>query len=147
MIREVAAADLAFLAEMMAASCLLQRYRVTVDSALASLHEALEAGDLILIDGEPPCAMAWLTFAPRMLNGAAYLRLLLVDSPGSGLGSSLLAAAQDAAQTRARHFYLLVTTDNTRARAFYERHGFRHVGELPGLVWPDLNEALYHKPL
>jgi GNAT superfamily N-acetyltransferase len=133
----------------MAESPLLLRYRTTYDGALASLSEALAGGDLVLVGGEPSAdAMAWVTFAPRMLSGAAYLRLLLVADPGHGVGSSLLDAAETAAvRESAQHLYLLVTTDNTRARAFYERHGYRHVGNLPGLVWPDLDEALYHKRL
>jgi GNAT superfamily N-acetyltransferase len=93
--------------------------------------------------------MAWVSFAPRILNGAAYLRLLLVaqHALGDGLGSRLLAAVEQRAESAARHLYLLVTSDNVGARRFYERHGYRHVGDLPGLVWPDLDEALYHKPL
>ena len=47
----------------------------------------------------------------------------------------------------ANHFYLLATTDNIAARRFYEARGYRHVGNLPGLVWPDLDEALYYKTL
>jgi ribosomal protein S18 acetylase RimI-like enzyme len=41
----------------------------------------------------------------------------------------------------------LVTSDNVRARRFYERHGYRKVGELPELVHPGIDEALYHKAL
>jgi ribosomal protein S18 acetylase RimI-like enzyme len=88
-----------------------------------------------------------LTFAPRVLNGAAYLRLLLVAEPGHGLGERLLAAAEAAARERANHLYLLATTDNAAARRFYERRGYRHIGDLPGLVRVDLDEALYHKAL
>jgi ribosomal protein S18 acetylase RimI-like enzyme len=58
-----------------------------------------------------------------------------------------MTAAELHARRTSNHLYLLVTTDNLRARAFYERHGYRHVGDLPGLVWPDLDEALYHKAL
>ena len=67
--------------------------------------------------------------------------------PGHGDGTRLLAAVEDAARLRGNHLYLLATTDNVAARRFYERHGYRHVGDLPGLVLPDLDEALYHKPL
>ena len=147
MIRRAEAADLPALASLMAASPLLQRYRATHDSALDSLTEALHAGDTLLVSGHPLDAVAWLTFAPRMLNGAAYLRLLLVASPGYGIGSKLLRAVEAEAAQHARHLYLLVTADNTRARAFYERHAYRLVGDLPGLVWADLDEALYHKRL
>jgi GNAT superfamily N-acetyltransferase len=147
MIRRAEAADLPALASLMAASPLLRRYRATHDSALDSLTEALHAGDTLLVSGHPLDAVAWLTFAPRMLNGAAYLRLLLVASPGYGIGSKLLRAVEAEAAQHARHLYLLVTADNTRARAFYERHAYRLVGHLPGLVWADLDEALYHKRL
>jgi ribosomal protein S18 acetylase RimI-like enzyme len=75
------------------------------------------------------------------------LRLLLAAQPGRGVGSALLRAAEAASQERANHLYLLVTTDNLHARRFYEGHGYRYIGEFSGLVWPDLNEALYHKPL
>ena len=132
---------------MMSASDLLVRYRVTVESALRSLSDALQYGDLLLMSDL--AGMAWVTFAPRVLNGAAYLRLLLVASHarGSGVGSDLLLAVERRAQERANHLYLLATTDNTGARRFYEAHGYRHVGDLPGLVWPDLDEALYYKTL
>jgi len=147
MIRAAVSRDLPSLAQLMASSSLLERYRTTYDSALVSLHEAVASDDLVLVYGEPPTGFAWLTFAPRMLNGAAYLRLLLVAAPGAGVGSALLLAAEHAAAPKAKHLYLLVTTDNVSARRFYERHGYRHVGDLHGLVWPDLDEALYHKPL
>jgi GNAT superfamily N-acetyltransferase len=144
-ITEATATDLPRLAAMMAASELLKRYRVTEEAAFHSLSDALECGDLLLVAGKR--GMAWVTFAPRMLNGAAYLRLLLVATPGSGLGSELMDAVEIRAKQRAKHLYLLATTDNTRARRFYEARGYRHVGDLPGLVWPDLDEALYYKTL
>ena len=143
-------ADLPELARLMAASELLHRYRVTEASALHSLSDAFNAGDVLLIHREDTLSgFAWLTFAPRMLNGAAYLRLLLVapEARDRGLGSQLLQAVESRAIKNANHLYLLATTDNTTARRFYERHGYRHVGDLPGLVMPDLDEALYEKRL
>jgi GNAT superfamily N-acetyltransferase len=132
----------------MAESPLLQRYRVTYSSALAGLSTAVAGGDLVLVARAGSVAgFAWLNFAPRLLNAAAYLRLLLVASPGQGTGAHLLAAAEESARAQANHLYLLVTSDNTPARRFYERHAYRYVGDLPGLVQPDLDEALYHKVL
>jgi GNAT superfamily N-acetyltransferase len=141
-------ADLAAAARLMAESSLLQRYHVAFDTALASLTGALASGDFILVSRETDLhGFAWVSFGPRILNGAAYLRLLLVATPGRGDGTRLLLAVEDAARTRANHLYLLATTDNTGAHRFYERHGYRHVGDLPGLVVPDLDEALFHKAL
>ncbi len=151
MIATADAADLPEIAALMTGSPLLQRYRVTEASAQPSLKTALESGDLLLVSRERNAitGLAWVSFAPRVLNGAAYLRLLLVAEPaqGAGTGSRLLAAAELRARERANHLYLLVTTDNSAARRFYERHGYHHIGDLPGLVWPDLDEALYHKTL
>src|SRR5262249_10695106 len=84
MIRRAEAADLPALASLMAASPLLQRYRATPDSALDSLTEALHAGHTLLVSGHPLDPVAWLTFAPRMLNGQTHLRLLALDSHRSG---------------------------------------------------------------
>ena len=151
MIGAAAPEELAELAFLMASSDLLQRYRVTRSSALDSLALAVEEGDVLLVyrDNSAITGFAWLTFATRVLNGAAYLRLLLVADGfrGAGVGAQLLDEVEMCAKQRANHLYLLATTDNTGARRFYERHGYRYVGELPGLVWPDLDEALYHKPL
>jgi GNAT superfamily N-acetyltransferase len=141
-------ADLPAAARLMAESALLQRYAVSFEAALASLSSALSSGDLILASRQTDLqGFAWVSFGPRILNGAAYLRLLLVARPGQGDGARLLKAVEDAARAVANHLYLLATTDNVGARRFYERRGYRHVGDLPGLVVPSLDEALYHKAL
>lgn len=150
-IAPAAAADLPGLANLMAASPLLQRYGTTRDAALGALERAARAGDLLLVgrgpDG-PPVGLAWVV-PSRILTGAAYLRLLLVAGPQqrTGLGARLLAAAEASARGWANHLVLLATTDNLDARRFYERHGYRHVGNLPGFAVPGIDEALYQKPL
>jgi GNAT superfamily N-acetyltransferase len=148
MISPAVPADLPDAARLMAESALLQRYRVSYDGALASLSDALSSGDLILASRQTELqGFAWVSFGPRILNGAAYLRLLLVAVPGRGEGTGLLRAVEGAARRVSNHLYLLATTDNFAARRFYERYGYRHVGDLPGLVVPELDEALYHKAL
>jgi GNAT superfamily N-acetyltransferase len=143
--------DLPALAGLMAGSPLLRRYGTTRDAALAALEAGHRAGDLLLAgraeDGAP-VGLAWL-IASRILTGAAYLRLLLVAEgrQGHGLGARLLAAAETEARGWANHLVLLTTTDNAAARRFYERHGYRHVGDLPGFARPGLDEALYSKTL
>lgn len=145
--------ELPQLARLMADSPLLQRYAVTYDSALAALQAALQAGDVLLAGRlgpeQPVQGLAWLVFAPRVLNHAAYLRLLVVAEPaqGKGLGAHLLGAVEEPARQGANHLYLLVTTDNLRARRLYAAAGFRHVGDLPELIRPGIDEALYHKRL
>lgn len=143
--------DLHALADLMAASRLLHRYGGTRAAALASLERGRAAGDLLLAGRSAEgtaVALAWV-IPSRILTGAAYLKLLLVaeGDQDAGLGARLLAVAEARAREGANHLALLVTTDNLEARRFYERHGYRHVGDLPGFAAPGLDEALYVKTL
>ncbi len=137
------------LAALMASSPLLRRYRVTEREAKASLTEAFRARDLLLVatDGETVLGFAW-AITTRALDGAAYLRLLLIseEHQSRGIGAALLARVErEARASRCRHLVLLVTRTNRRARSFYERHGYTHVGDLAGFVRPGIAEALYLK--
>ena len=59
-----------------------------------------------------------------------FLSLIGVDAghQGRGLGSTVLREVLDAADRSGEAAYLEAT--NERNRALYERHGFRHVGDL-----------------
>jgi GNAT superfamily N-acetyltransferase len=137
------------IAELMAASPLLRRYRVTREGATASLIEGLRARDLILIaiDGGSVIGLAWL-IRTRALDRSAYLRLLLVAEgrQSRGVGAALLERGErEVRRSGARHLVMLVTRANRRARTFYERHGYTRIGDLPGFVRPGMAESLYVK--
>jgi GNAT superfamily N-acetyltransferase len=134
---------------LMTRSPLLRRYRVTGRGARASLLEGFRQRDLILIARERAqiLGFAWV-ITTRALDRAAYLRLLLVAEgrQSRGIGAALLVEAERRARVAGcRHFVLLVTTANRRARAFYARRGYRHVGDLPGFARPSIGESLYAK--
>lgn len=150
-ISPVAEADVSGLADLMAASPLLQRYGTTRESALVAIEHGRRHEDLILVardDAGSPVGLAWVVES-RALARSAYLRLILVagNRQGTGLGTRLLAAAEWRARDWANHLFLLVTTDNARARRLYERSGYRHVGDLPAFAHPAIDESLYEKPL
>jgi GNAT superfamily N-acetyltransferase len=137
------------MAALMAASPLLQRYRVTARGATATLSEALRERDLLFaaLDGGAVVGLAW-AIVTRALDSAAYLRLLLVAEghQSRGLGAALLARAErDARASGCRHLALLVTKTNRRARSFYAGQGYAHVGDLAGFVRPGIAESLYLK--
>ena len=137
------------IATLMASSPLLRRYRVTARGAKAGLAEALRERDLVLValDGKAVVGLAW-AITTRALDRSAYLRLLLVseEHQSRGIGEALLARLErDARASRCRHLVLLVTRTNRRARSFYERHGYAHVGDLAGFVRPGIAESLYLK--
>ena len=150
-IRFARSADLPAVAAMMARSPLLRRYGATIGGAAGALARGRAAGDALIVAATPRGRLvgcAWIV-PSRILTGAAYLRLLLVgeDRQRGGIGAGLLTAAETAARAVANHLVLLATTDNAGARRFYTRHGYRHVGDLPGLARPGLDEALYWKTL
>lgn len=65
------------------------------------------------------------------------LRQLYVDHShhGSGVAATLMAWALDRAHARdCEAMYLSVYAENYRAQRFYERHGFRKVGEYKFMV-------------
>jgi ribosomal protein S18 acetylase RimI-like enzyme len=137
------------IATLMARSPLLRRYRVTARGAMASLAEAMREHDIVLaaLDGDAVVGFAWV-IVTRALDRAAYLRLLVVAEThqSRGLGAALLARAErDARGARCRHLVLLVTKTNRRARSFYQRHGYAHLGDLAGFVRPGIAESLYLK--
>lgn len=78
--------------------------------------------------------------------GWLYTQLLVVppDQHGKGLGTRLMAAAEDAARTRGCHHAWVDTIFG--ARGFYERLGYRVFGELadhpPGFTRSFLTKAL-----
>lgn len=79
-----------------------------------------------------PVGAAWRLMCLRILRSETDNERFLVDgisvrpdAQGQGVGSALIAALCDVGRTRGyREIRLEVITDNPRARALYERHGF-----------------------
>ncbi len=140
-------------AAWLAALPLMRRYGRDAHALERDLRAAHGLPDMVLLAGRretggPPVGLAWGALAGTLLLGG-YLKLLAVrpEFQGKGLGRRLLEELERRVAERSRHMFLLVTHDNTRARAFYEALGYRLVGRLPRLVLPDTDELLFHKAL
>ena len=94
-----------------------------------------------------PCGFVLLH--PRGVAGSPYLASIAVaeESRGAGVGSRLLDFVERLFRPQARHLFLCVSSFNQRARALYERHGYRVVGEFKDYVIEGASELLMHKPL
>jgi ribosomal protein S18 acetylase RimI-like enzyme len=137
------------IAKLMTAAPLLRPYRMTTRIAKAGLARAFRERETVLValDGDVVVGLAWF-IKTRALDRAMYLQLLLLAEThqSRGLGASLLARGErQARESGCRHMVMLVTKTNRRARAFYERHGYSHIGDLPGFVRPEITETLYLK--
>lgn len=104
-------------------------------------------GELFLARaGDDP--LGFLLLHPQGLAGSPYVALVAVTARarGRGIGSRLLDFAH-ARYPDARHIFLCVTSFNVGARALYERHGYRVVGELKDHSGPGFSELLMQKTL
>jgi [ribosomal protein S18]-alanine N-acetyltransferase len=115
----------------------------------ACLRSCQAPGDdlyLAWLGGER-CALALVR--ERGVAGAPYLvSIAVADTHRSlGLGFEVLAFVEGLFRGRHRHLFLCVSSFNTRARTFYERHGFHAVGLLPDFIIDGSDEVLMAKKL
>lgn len=76
-----------------------------------------------------------------------YLQFLAVlpDFQGQGLGGRVLAWMEDEVRGRERNLWVVCSSHNPRALAFYARHGFRAAGIFPDLVRTGFEDVLLRK--
>lgn len=108
------------------------------------LARLLDTGDVLaLLTGEPAVAVALLTLRPNVwYDGPVAVLDELYVAPelrGRGLGSALLAAAEDVVRRRGGQLVEInVDGVDADARRFYERHGYANTEpaqELPMLYY------------
>lgn len=150
------AGDIAACARMATDSEIGKRYGFSQDGMAATLSRALAAGTLpeaserlfVAIDGTGKIlGFAWIDLTGAF-SSAPYLRLIAVDplERGSGVGALLLEEFELKARSVGRDCCLLVSDFNTKARAFYARHGYQELCVLPDFARPGIGEVFMLKP-
>lgn len=91
-----------------------------------------------------PCG--FIRLHPRGVAGSPYVASVAVSETerGHGVGRALLDEAERLFPN-ARYIFLCVSSFNPRARALYERQGYRLIGELPDYVIDGASELLMAK--
>ncbi len=88
-------------------------------------------------------------FVIVVMHGAfiGYIRILCVDPSmrGKGLGTRLVAFAEERIFSETPNVFLCVSDFNTRARALYERLGYEAIGELRDYLARGFTEVLMRK--
>lgn len=104
---------------------------------------------LVFVARHGTTRLGFVLLQRRGVVGSPYLATLAVDEPyrGRGIGTRLIAFAEEYFRPQARHLFLCVSSFNPRARALYERLGFVQVGELPDYFIDGASEILMHKRL
>lgn len=92
--------------------------------------------------------LGFVLLAPYGLAGSPYVSSIAVspEAQGRGLGSQLMAFAEQRYQDR-KHLFLLVSSFNPRAQQFYRRHGYEFIGELKDYIVAGYSELIFHKHL
>lgn len=151
-LRPMTLADVPLVAAWLVELPLMQRYHLSGERARQQFETALTQHDTLLVadvgDNNPACGFVWCL--PKGGFGRSlYIRLIGVCAgcAGSGIGSALLDAAEQAAIAANSDLILLVSDFNTGAQRFYRRHGYTQVGALPAYVVPDVTELIYWKQL
>lgn len=95
-------------------------------------------------EGSERCGV--LVLQEKGVAGSPYLKSIAVVEGlrGRGVGSALMDFAEARFRPASRHFFLCVSSFNTRARAFYERRGYTRVGDFPDYVVEGASEVLLH---
>ena len=78
---------------------------------------------------------------------AGYIQTICVapDARSAGLGTELIAFAEERIFRETPNVFLCVSSFNTRARALYERLGYELVGEIPDYIIRGASEVLLRK--
>ncbi len=150
-IRPVTHHDIPIIVSWLVILPLYQRYQLTAERVSTQLETALNSPDILLTADTSEsiaCGLSWC-----ILGGAfgrsVYLRLIGVhpEKANVGIGSALLAASEQAARKHSRDLMLLVSDFNQDAQRFYQKHGYRQIGAIPGYVLHDVSELIYWKRL
>ena len=86
---------------------------------------------------------------PKGVAGSPYIKSIAVypEFRGKGIGSALLAYAEDLFRNKSKYIFLCVSSFNKRAQKFYDRNGYKVVGELKDYIIEGASEILIHKRL
>jgi ribosomal protein S18 acetylase RimI-like enzyme len=116
-------------------------------------HEMLDRGDSVHFVGEVNGVVAgFVSVGParepdRLLSGELYAIYVREAQWGSGLAVELILAGEQALRELGySHATLWVLRDNPRARAFYEKQGWRSDGSEKDFV-PGVIEVRYERDL
>ncbi len=130
-------------AEMMASSDPWLHFGRTFEQCLARVTNPSGEVWVARIDGVPQ------GFIILVLQGAfvGYIQIVCVaeSARGGGLGSRLVAFAEERIFRELPNVFLCVSSYNPRARALYERLGYKLVGELDDYLMRGESEFLMRK--
>lgn len=127
---------------------LWRQYGVGVREATKTFAAALAGAAQVQVADDGVRLVGFVEYLVRGTFGhSGYVWAIGVapDAQGRGVGGRLMDAAEAAIFEAGPNVFLLVTAGNEGAQRFYERRGYRRIGELADYVRPGITEILYRK--
>ena len=123
------------------------RYFATEESAKKAIQEGLEHENLyIALDSDVCVGFAW--YIPKgAFHSFPYLHIISVKKKyrGKGIGKKMIEFIEEIAFENVDKIFLVVADFNPNAKRFYEKIGYRQVGEIPNLYRKGITEYLMMK--
>jgi ribosomal protein S18 acetylase RimI-like enzyme len=147
-VRPLRGTDVEACAAIKAGLPLWREYGVTIEAARETFAAALRGAAQVQVAEDEARVVGFVEYLERGTFGhSGYVWAIGVAASvqGRGIGTVLMDAAEADIFQAGPNVFLLVTASNTSAQHFYERRGYRRVGELPDYVRPRLTEIVYRK--
>jgi ribosomal protein S18 acetylase RimI-like enzyme len=147
-VRPLGPADVEACAAIMSGLPLWQAYGVTIREARETFRAALRGAAQVQVAEDAGRVLGFVEYLVRGTfghSGYVWAVGVAADAQGRGVGGRLMDAAESEIFRSGPNVFLLVNASNAAAHRFYERRGYRRVGELTDYVGPGLTEILYRK--
>ena len=128
-------------------STLGEKYFSSPGSAEDAILEGIRQRNLyVALIGEE-CVGFTFIIPKGAFHSFPYLHIIAIKEEyrGLGVGKALLDFSESIASEMADKLFLVVADFNPDAKRFYERNGYRQVGEIPNLYRPGITEYLMAK--
>ena len=124
-----------------------RRYFTNEGSGKKAILEGLEQGTLYTALLNDIC-VGFLFYLPKgAFHSFPYLHLIAVKEEyrSKGIGKKLLDFLEETVFVNNSKIFFVVADFNPEAKRFYERNGYRQVGEIPNLYRKGITEYLMMK--
>lgn len=148
MIREGTRGDIPRCAEIIADSLLWRTYDRTLEDAVAAIEGSFPPDSRMWVSESGGIVTGFVIAYERgMFGDYGYIRLIGVDAArrGAGVGSRLLAAAEEHLFALRPWVFLTVSEFNTDAQRLYSRRGYERIGAIPDYRRPGIAEFMLMK--
>jgi [ribosomal protein S18]-alanine N-acetyltransferase len=149
-IRSMRGSDTDTCASLMLAIPLWAQYGMTpgrARAAFAAVGDGTSSGIVAEENGRVIGFIVFRVTGTFVHSGYIHDVGVALEAQNRGVGTSLMDAAETEIFRHGPNVFLLVSESNSGAHRFYERRGYRRIGDIPDYIRQGITEILYRKTL